>query len=258
MTARAVAVAYVEAPDQCDQGGGVALADEVTTFVGHRIHLVRSREVPRLLDWIGRDVAGSRILDVAGGDGYWAVPLVRRGASVVSLDIARHKLIRGQRLRDAPALVEADALALPFGDASFDVVMSVCALEHFSDVSVALAEMARVLRPGGRVVMSVDALTHADRYPELVANHKQRYHVQQTFRRESLATDLRAVGLDVTRATYLFRGANERIYLGASHWRQDWSWNALAPLAPFTALVDRLHADDGGAILLVDAVKGTS
>jgi SAM-dependent methyltransferase len=236
----------------------VTLVDELVMFAGHQVHLVRSREVPRLLGWLGRDLARARVLDLAGGDGFWGGKLARQGAFVVNLDIARNKLLRGLRLRSSPSQVQGDALRLPFPDASFDAVISVCALEHFDDPRKALAEISRVLSASGRLVMSVDALTRASRYPALFANHSQRYHVQHTFRRESLARDLEAVDLRVVQATYLFRGSNERVYLGVSRLRPDWSWNVLAPLAPITALIDRLQPNAGGAILLVEAAKASS
>jgi SAM-dependent methyltransferase len=233
----------------------VTASEELVAFVGHRVHLVRSREVPTLLKWLGRDLAGDRVLDVGGGDGYWAGLLRKRGATVVGLDIDRDKLERGSRLKDAPELVEGDALALPFPDDSFDAVLSVCALEHFPDPKIAIEEMARVMRPGGRLVISVDALTRADRYPKLAAHYAERYHVRQTFRRDTFTEQLEASGLKVSRATYLFRRANQTLFLAAAKLRPKWTWNALAPLAPFTAVLDRFSDDDSGAILLVDATK---
>ena len=230
-------------------------AAEVKAFVAHRVHLVRAREVPRLLGWLDRDLRSARVLDVAGGDGYWAGLLRKRGAFVVSLDMARGKLEFGHGLKGAPALVDGDALALPFPDESFDAVMSVCALEHFSDHIAAIAEMARVLRPGASLVMSVDAITGGDRYPALLEHHKQRYHVHQTFERDSITADLTGLGFDVDEATYILRGMSERIYLMGSKLSPKWSWNALAVLAPVTAAIDRFTKDDNGALLLIRATK---
>lgn len=232
--------------------------NEIKAFVGHRVHLVRSREVPRLLDWLDEDLRTARVLDVAGGDGYWAGLLRTRAELVVSLDVARHKLSFGSQLRRAPSLVDGDALALPFPDGCFDAVMSVCALEHFSDHIQALSEMARVARPGARLVMSVDAITRGDRYPALLEHHKQRYHVHQTFDRDSITSDLTSVGFEVDEATYMLRGFNERIYLAASRILPSWAWNALAVLAPVTAAIDRFSTDDNGALLLIRATKVAS
>src|SRR5689334_9536902 len=129
------------------------LADAVA-FVGHQVHICRFREAGTLLRWMGGDLRGKRVLDVAGGDGYWAGQARKRGARAVSIDIARGKMEYGRTLARPPALVEGDALALPFADGSFDAVLSVCAIEHFDGGGESLDEMARVLRPGGEIFMS--------------------------------------------------------------------------------------------------------
>src|SRR6516165_11970438 len=98
------------------------VADAVA-FAGHELHVCRHREAGTLLRWLGQDLRGMRVLDVAGGDGYWAAQARKRGAQAVSVDLARSKMLRGARLNQAPALLEADALQLPFADASFDRVM---------------------------------------------------------------------------------------------------------------------------------------
>jgi len=117
---------------------------------------------------------------VAGGDGYWVGQARKRGASAVSVDLARTEMVRGARLTFAPALLEADALRLPFTDASFDRVMSICAIEHFDDGPASLDEMARVLVPGGELVLSADALTRASEWPRLFDAHCRRYQVKMT------------------------------------------------------------------------------
>src|SRR5215472_16428716 len=109
-------------------------------FAGHQIHFCRYREAGTLMRWLGDDLRGLRVLDVAGGDGYWAGLARKRGARAVSIDLARRKMTRGSQLSFAPALLEADALRLPFGDGSFDRLMSICAIEHFDDGPQALAE----------------------------------------------------------------------------------------------------------------------
>src|SRR6516164_3170521 len=162
------------------------VADAVA-FAGHEVHVCRRREAGTLLRWLGEDLRGLRVLDVAGGDGYWAARARRRGARAVALDISWAKLRRGRELTAAPALVRGDALDLPFADGSFDRVMSICAIEHFDDGARALAEMARVLGPGGELVMSADALTLAQRWPRLYRAHCERYHVRRTYSQGELA-----------------------------------------------------------------------
>ena len=99
--------------------------------------------------------AGAHVLDVAAGPGNVAVELVRQGAAdVVALDLSLNMLREGAR-REVPAIswVNADALALPFDDASFDACTISFGLRNVTDPAAAVAEFARVLRPGGRLVV---------------------------------------------------------------------------------------------------------
>ncbi|CUU53584.1 Methyltransferase domain-containing protein [Parafrankia irregularis] len=99
------------------------------------------------------------ILDVACGAGHVAELVAPRVRQVVGLDVTTELLrIAATRLRDAGVanvlFQEGDAARLPFLDASFDVVYCQAALHHFPDPRPYVAEMARVCRPGGRVVIS--------------------------------------------------------------------------------------------------------
>src|SRR5262245_53476338 len=82
---------------------------------------------PRLVDAAGVQ-AGQRVLDIAAGTGNASIPAAQRGADVIATDLTPELLVAGE-LRAAAAGVDlqwavADAEALPYGDASFDVVMS--------------------------------------------------------------------------------------------------------------------------------------
>ncbi len=234
------------------------LADAVA-FAGHQVHVCRYREAGALLRWLGDNLRGMRVLDIAGGDGYWAGQARRRGARAVSIDLSRAKMMFGRTLANAPALVEADALRLPFGDATFDRVMSICAIEHFDDGERALDEMARVLRPGGELVMSADALTRAGRWPRLYQAHAARYHVKRTYTHETLTRMLSARGLDVVEHTYQFRAQwSERLYLGLSARGGQATFNAAAALIPIVALSDHLARGETGSIVLLRARRQRS
>lgn len=229
---------------------------DVVAFMGHQVHVCRYREAGTLLSWLGRDLRGRKVLDVAGGDGYWAGQARRRGAHAVSIDLARGKMAYGRTLANAPALIECDALRLPFGDGSFDAILSVCAIEHFDDGGRSLDEMARVLKPGGEIFMSADVLSRADAWPALRDAHKAKYHVQHTYTHESLRALLDERGMDLVRHSYQFRtAATERLYLSLSAYGGKVGFNAAAPLTPLVALADRRAPNERGSIVLVHARK---
>jgi demethylmenaquinone methyltransferase/2-methoxy-6-polyprenyl-1,4-benzoquinol methylase len=97
--------------------------------------------------------AGERVLDVAAGTGSSSVPFARAGAYVVACDFSLGMLRTGKRhLPDLP-FVAGDALRLPFTDSSFDAVTISFGLRNVADTDAALAEMRRVTRPGGRLVV---------------------------------------------------------------------------------------------------------
>jgi SAM-dependent methyltransferase len=232
----------------------VNVADAVA-LAGHEVHVCRYREARTLLRWLGPgDLRGLRVLDVAGGDGYWAGQARRRGARAVALDLATAKLSRGSQLASPPALIEGDALHLPFQAASFDRVMSICAIEHFDDGERALDEMARVLAPGGELVMSADSLTLAEQWPKLYRAHCDRYHVKRTYSHQELTSLLAARGLAVLEYRYQFRSRRaQRMYLGLSAYGGKFGFNAAAPATPLVAASDRVARGDGGGIVLVRA-----
>jgi demethylmenaquinone methyltransferase/2-methoxy-6-polyprenyl-1,4-benzoquinol methylase len=102
---------------------------------------------------LARVAPGSRALDVATGTGDLAVALREAGAEVVGCDFSEEMLERARRKEPSVRFEWADALALPYEDDSFDAATVGFGARNFSDLSRGLAEMARVVRPGGQVVV---------------------------------------------------------------------------------------------------------
>jgi demethylmenaquinone methyltransferase/2-methoxy-6-polyprenyl-1,4-benzoquinol methylase len=96
-------------------------------------------------------VAGERVLDLAAGTGVSTVELARDGAWCLAADFSLGMLRSGLH-RNLP-MVAADALHLPFADASFDAVSISFGLRNVVNPVAGLAELARVTRPGGRLVV---------------------------------------------------------------------------------------------------------
>lgn len=98
---------------------------------------------------------GDRVLDVGGGTGNAALAAARRDADVVCTDIVPELLVHAERRAEVEGLAfateVADACALPFPDASFDVVVSTFGVVFAAEPEQAARELLRVLRPGGRL-----------------------------------------------------------------------------------------------------------
>ena len=99
--------------------------------------------------------AGSRVLDVAAGNGNATLAAARRFADVTSTDYVPSLLASGRKRAEAEGLPihfqEADAENLPFRDASFDVVLSTFGVMFTPDQEKAASELARVCKPGGKI-----------------------------------------------------------------------------------------------------------
>jgi SAM-dependent methyltransferase len=109
---------------------------------------------------LARPGKGQRILDMASGLGQDAISLSERGAWVVGVEpsarmSALSRLLDSRRPASRPHWLRGWADCLPFANASFDAVICKGALDHFDQPAVAIAEMARVTRPEGRVVLAI-------------------------------------------------------------------------------------------------------
>jgi SAM-dependent methyltransferase len=99
-------------------------------------------------------LAGLRVLDVACGAGFGLEMLVQAGARAIGVDYDAASLSEVRRAQAPSRLVRGDAMCLPLKDASVDLVVSFETIEHVPDAGALVAEIRRVLKPGGRLVLS--------------------------------------------------------------------------------------------------------
>jgi ubiquinone/menaquinone biosynthesis C-methylase UbiE len=113
------------------------------------------RFAPRLVFLLAYVAPGDRVLDLGCGDGAFAAELVGEGAHVVAADVSAEALRRAARRAAGAEIVQlTEGAPLPFGDDTFDVVWAGEAIEHVVDVVAWLAEVRRVLRFGGRLLLT--------------------------------------------------------------------------------------------------------
>ena len=118
----------------------------------------RSAKVLAFLDKVGVATAG-RILDAGCGGGGMPLSLAEHAALVVGIDPAERFQDAGVKLARERGITNlhfalADGMALPFGEGTFDLVLSHAVIEHVADAPLYLRECARVLAPGGRMYLS--------------------------------------------------------------------------------------------------------
>jgi ubiquinone/menaquinone biosynthesis C-methylase UbiE len=155
-----------------------------------------------------RVAAGERVLDLGCGDGAFAAELVAAGCEVVMADVAHEALRRARaRVPGAEAVRLAEGAPLPFPDGAFDVVWAGEVLEHVADVVGLLAEVRRVLRWGGRLLVTTPwhgrLVVVADRHLDPRADHLR------FFSARTLAAVLGDAGF-------------ARVTTGARGWRPRW------------------------------------
>ena len=96
---------------------------------------------------------GQTILDLAAGTGSSSIVFLREGVKVVAADFSRGMLEEGRKRHPELEFVFADAADLPFADQEFDTVTISFGIRNVEKTEVALAEMLRVLKPGGKLVV---------------------------------------------------------------------------------------------------------
>ena len=186
---------------------------------------------------------GDRVLDVGAGFGRHVFECARRGADVVALDYAEDEVIDTRATLGAMAdageidierfkgVMRGDATRLPFADGSFDVVITSEVLEHIQDDVSAIAEMVRVLKPGGSFAATVPAWLPekinwmlSDEYhaPKSEGGHVRIYS------KTELSAKLHAAGLELT-------GSHRAHALHSPYW---WLKCAVGPTDDDNALVN--------------------
>lgn len=140
-------------------------------------------------------VAGQTVLDVACGSGFGLEMLTAVGARPIGVDYAGEALSEIRARQPRAALLRADATRLPLRSASVDHVVSFETIEHVPDAASLVSEIRRVLKPGGRLILST---------PNRAFGPPQRHTANRFHVREFTADELRALLLECFSDVQLF------------------------------------------------------
>ena len=143
---------------------------------------------------LGRPGETARVLDAGCGSGRNMVELAGRGA-VTGVELASRSLEVARARGLGPVVPGSLDDRLPFDDASFDLAVALDVLEHVADDAAALAELARVLAPGGRLLVTVP------QYGWLWGEHDVLAHHHRRYTRSLLLARATAAGLEAERVT---------------------------------------------------------
>jgi SAM-dependent methyltransferase len=109
----------------------------------------------RTLEGLLGPVASRRVIDVASGTGRWTARLAQLGADVFGIDVSPEMLAEAEKKPELPGrLVQADATALPLPPETADIALCSFALGYIRSFGRAVSELARIVRPGGTVIVS--------------------------------------------------------------------------------------------------------
>ncbi len=166
-------------------------------------------EFEAMLEWLPPP-GGGAALDIGCGDGLQTMLLGRRFGRTCGVDVnERFIAIARDHARAYGARANLEYYAQPleqigFPPDTFDVVLSVCVLEHIPNHEDVLRECLRIMKPGARIVFSVDTLESIDD-PRLVESHRAQHHVVRYFRQETLRELLERLGFVNLEFRPLFR-----------------------------------------------------
>jgi SAM-dependent methyltransferase len=176
-------------------------SDELESFheESSRTHFIDVWTRAAILERIGDVPERGAIVDLGCSTGYLLeeIRAAHTEATLIGIDLIASGLRKAHALVPSARLLQANACDLPLVDESVDAVVSANLLEHIPDDGRALAEIARVLRPGGRAVLVVPGGPGTYDYYDRFLGHERRYG------RGELADKARGAGFDVSADRYV-------------------------------------------------------
>ena len=202
----------------------------------------RVQETVPALRWL-KPKSGERILDIGCGEGTYNYRIALRGAQIFGFDLDRRQLRRAMALHKTPSteFICADATMLPMQSGQFDTVMSLCVFEHLPNDRETLREISRVLRPDGRILLTLDSLSLKGVDDSWRDTHRERHAVRQFYTDQSIADLLKESGFHLDRYRYLLRSNMDFLLIKLSY--------AAEKMHPIPAALTRIWLVTSGRLL---------
>ncbi|MBA3634391.1 MAG: class I SAM-dependent methyltransferase [Acidobacteria bacterium] len=217
----------------------------------HRLHQLLDKLLPQ-------NGEGLRLLDAGCGTGHHMQQLRARGYEVAGVDASKEMLEHARVNNPDSVVLEADVEEIPLPDASFDIILSVEVLRHLPRSAKCIAEMSRLLKPGGFCLATATPLLNLNGYALInklahsvkignLARHKQLFHTSARLRREFTAAGFSSVQI-------------HGVYIGPVNWIARIFPKGLSATLKKWESIDRALADKSvlremSNMFLVKAVK---
>jgi len=210
----------------------------------------------------GLKLAGSEVvLDIGSGNGLQTMLLAKKCGRIVGIDLNGDYVASSSRRADYMSRVLKNPSNIEFRrttveDAgfppdSFDAVVSICVLEHIADYAGTLRECRRVLKKGGRLVISADSLGGI-KDAKLLEKHRKDHFVEQYFTKDGLRKVLEDAGFSDVSVYPIFRsGYSKNLFAGGIRDGFRYGMLSLLPLYIRISLAERMFRGDGDGIFLI-------
>ncbi len=217
----------------------------------HRLHKLLEKYLPQQGN-------GLRLLDAGCGTGHHIAQLRTRGYEVAGVDASKEMLEHARVNNPDSVVLEADVEEIPLPDESFDIVLSIEVLRHLPHSAKSIAEMSRLLKPGGFCLVTATPLLNLNGYALInkmahnvkigdLAQHKQSFHTSARLRKEFTAAGFSSVQI-------------HGVYIGPVNWIARIFPKSLSAMLKKWESVDEALTDKSGFrelsnMFLIKAVK---
>ncbi len=228
---------------------------------------VRISEFKSILEKIPRN-STLRLLDVACGDGMLEILLLKKNPNlqILGIDFADQEINKCQKLNLLNSkFMSSPAEKLPVPNRYFDIIVSNCALEHFSDQQNAIREMSRSIKDGGTLILTMDSFNTSTFPSRLRKIHAKKFYVTQYFTEKRARALLKKENFEISEIRYYINSGSS-IKLFTWMLRKNWSETGQKYLLAFgflffiiSSLSDFLIGRrDAGLFLFLTATKKVS